>query len=147
MRVREAIVDTNVVVSGLLTDRPESPTAQILDAMLRGRLVFVLSVALLAEYRTVLLRRRAVRQHGLSGEEVDSLLTALASNAVIREPAPGATGAPDRGDDHLWALLEHCRAAALVTGDRLLLDNPPAPGRVVGPREFIDAGALGTSDR
>ena len=39
---RMVIVDTNVVVAGLLTSQIDSPTAQLLDAMLDGRLIFLL---------------------------------------------------------------------------------------------------------
>src|SRR5690606_2425361 len=48
------IVDTNVVVAGLLTGNDASPVARVLDGMLAGSFPFVVSEALLAEYRTVL---------------------------------------------------------------------------------------------
>ena len=53
-----AVIDTNVVVSALLTGEPVSPTAVVLDDMLRGRFAYPLSLELLAEYREVLLRPR-----------------------------------------------------------------------------------------
>jgi hypothetical protein len=46
---RLAVVDTNVVVEGLLTKDPAAPTARILDGMLAGSFPFILSVVLLAE--------------------------------------------------------------------------------------------------
>ena len=105
--------------------------------MLSGRLRFVVSVPLLAEYRTVLLRPRICSFHGLSEAEVERVLTRLVENGAVREPAPAAPAAPDRGDAHLWALLEAEPRALLVTGDRALLDAPP-PGRsVVSPRSFV----------
>ena len=50
------IVDTNVVVAGLLNKDEASPVARILDGMLAAAFPFVVSEALLAEYRTVLVR-------------------------------------------------------------------------------------------
>ena len=50
MTARVALVDTNVVVSGLLTSSIDAPTSRILDSMLSGALRFALSVELLAEY-------------------------------------------------------------------------------------------------
>ena len=50
------IVNTNLVVAGLLTKQDASPVARILDGMLGAAFPFVLSEALLAEYRTVLVR-------------------------------------------------------------------------------------------
>jgi len=48
------VVDTNVVVAGLLTGTSRSPVALDLDAMLSVALVLLLSPALLDEYRSVL---------------------------------------------------------------------------------------------
>ncbi|MEX0450131.1 PIN domain-containing protein [Spiribacter sp. 221] len=59
--MRCVIVDTNVLVAGLITADRQSPTGRAVDAMLNGRLLFLLSPALLAEYRTVLLRAKARR--------------------------------------------------------------------------------------
>jgi putative PIN family toxin of toxin-antitoxin system len=126
------IVDTNVLVAGLITSQPSSPTAQVLDAMLDGRLLYLLSPALLREYRQVLLRPKLVRLHGLSEDEIDRLLTELTANALWREPSQDAPeSAPDPGDDHLWALLGSELGAILVTGDALLLDNPRAGSTVI----------------
>ena len=126
------IVDTNVLVAGLITSQPSSPTAQVLDAMLNGHLLFLLSPALLREYRQVLLRPKLIRLHGLGQDDVDRLLTELAANALWREPSQTlAESAPDPGDDHLWALLACESDAILVTGDRLLLDHPRNDGVVI----------------
>ena len=51
MSGRAVIADTNVVVAGLLTGNEASPVARILDGMLSATFPFVVSEALLAEYR------------------------------------------------------------------------------------------------
>ena len=58
------IVDTNVVVAGLLTARADSPVARVLDDMLATVFPFAISDALLAEYRTVLRRPSLRKAHG-----------------------------------------------------------------------------------
>ncbi|MFO7631694.1 MAG: PIN domain-containing protein, partial [Caldilinea sp.] len=63
---RQVVIDANVLVSGLLTHDPLSPLASIVDGMLVGRIRFLLSSRLLAEYREVLLRPRVQRRHGLT---------------------------------------------------------------------------------
>jgi putative PIN family toxin of toxin-antitoxin system len=132
------VVDTNVVVAALLTADAASPPACILDRMLTGRVLYLLSPALLAEYRTVLLRPTIRDRHGLTVEEIDLLLEELVAGAIWREPGDGPP-APDPGDDHLWALAGCRPGACLVTGDRLLLDNPPEGVKVVTPRQFLDS--------
>ncbi|MHB8708742.1 MAG: PIN domain-containing protein [Desulfuromonadales bacterium] len=131
------VVDTNVVVAALLTADAASPPARILDGMLGGNFLYLLSPALLAEYRRVLLRPAIRHRHGLNAEEVDLLLEELVAGAVWREPS-GGLPAPDPGDDHLWALAGCHPGACLVTGDRLLLDNPPADVRVITPRQLLE---------
>ncbi len=134
---RLAIVDTNVVVSGLITAERGSPSAQILDGMLSGRLRFAISVDLLAEYRGVLLRPRIRSFHGLSEDEVDRVVRRLTENGALRAPPPASHGAPDPGDQHLWDLLEYAPESFLVTGDQALIDSPPRHGSVVSPRTFV----------
>lgn len=130
------IVDTNVVIAGLLSSAKDSPVALILDAMLDGHLLYLLSPALLGEYRRVLLRPKVAKLHGLSESEIDELLTTLVANAVWRDPS-AFTEAPDPGDRHLWALLANQPRSILVTGDKLLLDNPPDNALVISPRDCI----------
>jgi putative PIN family toxin of toxin-antitoxin system len=132
-----AIVDTNVVVAGLLSSDPASPVSRLLDGMLAGRFAYLLSPALLGEYRAVLLRPMIARRHGLAAREVDAILTELAANARWREPAASSLPAPDPGDAHLWALLGAAEAV-LVTGDQLLLANPPDGRSVLSTRSFLE---------
>ena len=70
--------------------------ALVLDAILSGRLVFLLSPALLDEYRSVLSRPKLVKLHGLAEAQMDQLLFELMANAIWREPKSGSP-APDRG--------------------------------------------------
>jgi putative PIN family toxin of toxin-antitoxin system len=137
MNRRAVVADTNVVVAALLTPDPDSPTAKVLDLMLDGRIPFLLSTALLAEYRQVLLRPRIRTHHGLTEDEIDRILTELTTNAIVREPGPSPYQAPEPGDQHLWDLLATEPEAVLVTGDRRLLQNPPARVVAESPASFI----------
>ena len=132
------IVDTNVVVAGLLAKRNESPVALILDGMLVASFSFVVSEVLLAEYRTVLLRPRLRALHGLTTRQVDTLLTDVVQNAIVLAPVPSAP-APDRGDQLLWELLAARTDLILVTGDKRLLEDADMRGRVISPAAFLKA--------
>ena len=130
------IVDTNVVVSGVIANDLDSPPARIVDAMLDGGFLYSLSPELLQEYAGVLRRAPIAGVHGWTDEQLDRFLTDLVANSVWREPA-ATERAPDPGDDHLWALLATHRQACLVTGDQLLVSNPRPHSRVVTPRRFV----------
>ena len=133
------VIDTNVVVAGLLTGNPDSPVARILDGMLAGAFPFVLSEALLAEYHAVLARSRLRKLHGLTIDEVDRLLVAIARNAILLKAAddPLSPRTPDSDDQFLWNLLSTRHDLNLVTGDRQLLEDSGMVGRVLAPATFV----------
>ena len=131
------VVDTNIVVSGLIGADRSTPPARILNAMLDGTLLYVMSGDLLDEYSSVLRRPALVRLHRCTDDEIDRMLARLVANSMWREPAVDGD-APDSGDDHLWALLATFPQAVLVTGDVLLLDNPPSSAAVVSARDLVN---------
>jgi predicted nucleic acid-binding protein len=159
---RFAVIDTNVVVSGLLNGVADSPTRRVVDGMLAGTIPFVLSETLLAEYRAVLLRPAISRRHGLSETEVDVLLEEVVLNASIRDPATGPQPLPPAGsgrdartpgsaladtgrltpsgDEHVIELLRAVPGAVLVTGDRRLAEAVGSWSAALTPAEF--AGTL-----
>lgn len=132
------VIDTNNVVSGLLTTQNNAPVAQILDGMLSAAFPFVVSPALLAEYHKVLVRPQIKKLHGLTIAEVEAILTDIAQHAIVMDPRP-ADAAPDPGDQLLWDLLNERSDLVLVTGDKLLLTNMAMRGRVISPRYFVDS--------
>ena len=132
------VIDTNVVVAGLISGAGDSPVRRVLDGMLAGTFRFVLSPELLAEYRRVLVRPAVRERHGLNPREVDVLLVQIAANALIRDPSgEAAAPAPDRGDDHLWQLLRVAPGLTLVTGDLRLVKQPPDHASVISPRAAV----------
>jgi len=139
MSNRIFIIDTNVLVAGLITDEGESPTARVLDAMLKGSLFYLLSAELLREYRDVLLRPRLQRLHGLNELEIDQLLSEIAANGIWREPLVNTDHiSPDPKDAHLWSLLASEPTAVLVTGDRLLIENPRPQSSIISPPTWAE---------
>ena len=138
--MRPFVIDTNVVVAGLITRPGDSPASRLLDGLLTGTIPFVLSQELLAEYRRVLLRPAIRKLHGLTSAQVDAVLTEIVMNARLRDPSgEQAPDAPDRGDDHLWRLLHAVPDATLVTGDRRLIEQPPDFASVISPRAAMEA--------
>jgi putative PIN family toxin of toxin-antitoxin system len=133
------IVDTSVVVAGLLPANETSPVARILDGMLAAVFPFVVSEALLAEYHTVLVRPKLRKLHGLTFAEVEAILTDLAQHAILLAPTATAR-APNRGDQLLSTLLAARADMLLVTGDKRLLQDAGMKGRIIAPFAFV-AGA------
>ena len=133
------IIDTNVVVADLLTMHADSPVARILEGMLGAAFLFVVSEALLAEYRLVLVRPKLRQLHGLSEAEIDIILTDMARHAIVLAPVRTAATpmAPDPGDQFLWDLLADRADLVLVTGDKLQLQDGAIRERVILPTTFV----------
>lgn len=131
------IVDTNVLVAGLLTARADSPVARVLDGMLSSAFPFVVSEALLAEYRTILRRPSLRKAHGLAPNELDIILVALAQHGIELVPVP-APRAPEPGDQHLWELLAAREELVLITGDKLLQRDRVMSTRILSPAAFVE---------
>lgn len=130
-----AIIDSNVLVAGLLTSQADAPTALVLDGMLAASVPFVVSSALLAEYRDVLGRAKLRKLHGLSLDEIEALLVELAQHAIVLQPI-AAPAAPDPGDQHLWELLAARSDLILVTGDKRFVESDMQL-HVLTPGQFL----------
>ena len=133
-----AVLDTNVVVSALI--RPGGPPGRILDRLVDGDFVLVLSPAMLDELgRTV--RQPGVRKYvRLSDDELDSRLAQL---ETLADPVEGtlALTVALRDPDDLMVLVTAVegRADYIVTGDADLLTLGACEGvAIVTPREFLE---------
>ena len=82
------------------------------------------------------MRPKIIALHRLSEEAIDAVLTEITANAIWHDSV-NESAAPDFGDNHLWNLVEAESAAVLVTGDKLLLGNPPSDHQVLSPKEFV----------
>src|ERR1043166_9315018 len=101
------VIDTNVVVSGLLV--PHGPSARVLNAVTDGRIKLVYDSRILAEYRDVLHRPRLK----LAPAKIAAFLDALESQLLVI-PQPVRVAAPD-ADDLVFV------EAALATADRTIV--------------------------
>lgn len=113
--MRRWVIDTNVVVSGLLN--PHGASARVLDAVLDGRVKLVYDARILAEYRDVLHRPRLK----LAPAKITAFLQGLQSQLMVTPTALGVSG-PDADD---IVFIEAALATAdptIVTGN--LADYP-----------------------
>ncbi len=133
------VIDTNVVVAGLITAQTDAPVAVTLEGMLNAASPLVLSPALLAEYPEVLLRPKLRKLHGLIEEQVDVVLTELARHAIVLS-APSQSGSvpsPDTGDQFLWNLLALRSDLLLVSWRKILLLGAAMQPRAISPLALV----------
>jgi putative PIN family toxin of toxin-antitoxin system len=137
MAVR-AVIDTNVLVSGLLV--AEGSPRKALDAWLDGRFTLVTSSHQLDEVTHVLTYPRIANRLRLDPAE---LATILAGLIELTEVTPGQLHRPgvtrDPKDDAIVACAEEGHADCIVSGDGDLLSLGKYLGiRAVTPRRFLE---------
>lgn len=126
-----AVLDTNVVVSGLLA--PAGTCGQIVDLLLEGEIDLCLDGRILAEYEEVLKRKEL----SLPVQDVEKFLDYVKRSSETIVSRPLGSHLPDPDD---LPFLEVAAAAAtvLVTGN---LRHYPAGQRgevrVLSPRDFL----------
>jgi putative PIN family toxin of toxin-antitoxin system len=133
--VARAVLDPGVLVSALIT--PTGIPAKLLAATRGGSFELIVSPLLLEELKLVL-RREKFRRYvdlGVVDQYVELLRRDAAMAADPTGPPPIRCADPD--DDYLIALAHSCNAA-LVSGDRHLLDLA-GEIPVFTPSEFLTA--------
>jgi putative PIN family toxin of toxin-antitoxin system len=130
-----AVVDTNILVSGML--RSDSPPAAVLRDIAAFRLTPVVCDTVLAEYRDVLQRPRLA----LNGADIRELL-ALIEQMSEWVNVPEYAGLPVLPDATDWPFIACALAAAcpVITGNQKHF--PSTSGvRVMSAREWVDRGS------
>ena len=105
-----AVLDTHVLLSGIAY--PGSIAGKLLAAWRYGALEVVLSGTILDERRRVL--PRLAHRLGLSAQEIDDLINALAIQAEVVEPEIVLD--PELTDEYVQPVL-----GTLISGDKALL--------------------------
>ncbi|MDI6710461.1 MAG: putative toxin-antitoxin system toxin component, PIN family [Bacillota bacterium] len=115
------VLDTNVVVSGILT--PGGPAGRVVDLWAEGAFTVAVSPALIEEYIGVLLRPefRGIGSAGKRTRIVASFLD-LANTVTVLPQTPLNVVAGDPADNRVLECAAAAKAAYVVSGDRHLLD-------------------------
>ena len=125
-----AVIDTNVLVSALITKKEGVATKKIWDYVLDGTIVPLFNSDILAEYSSVLHREH----FKISADSIDALLKTLS----VRGIACDATTVPfdliDPDDTVFYAISVSRDDAYLITGN---LRHFPKSSRIVSPAEML----------
>jgi putative PIN family toxin of toxin-antitoxin system len=129
--VIRAVVDTNVLVSGLLS--PSGNEALIILAAHQGLVRPCLSEAILQEYATVLARPK----FSFPPDEIAALIAMLRRNGELFHPEASSVASPDPGDTKFLQCAYAAHADFIITGNKR--DFPDAP---YGSIDIVSAGEL-----
>jgi uncharacterized protein len=127
----KAVLDTNVVVSGLL--KPAGLEALILDLGHAGRFTMVASDALLREYEGVLSRPRL----GIASTEVARCIGRIRHRAWHVEPEVQVQATRDPDDNMVLECALAGGAAYVVTGNTRHFPGEFHRIKIIPPRQFL----------
>ncbi len=128
-----AVVDTNVLVSALLSGNETAATVQIVANLIAGKIIPVYSTEIMQEYREVLSRPK----FKFSAEMISYLLSAIDKYGILVEPASMDIVLPDMKDLPFYEVVMEKRSdnAYLVTGN---LKHFPKEPFIVTARQMLD---------
>ncbi|MBQ9360049.1 MAG: putative toxin-antitoxin system toxin component, PIN family [Lachnospiraceae bacterium] len=128
-----AVIDTNVLVSALLSSKDDTATVQVLGKVITGEIIPVYSNVITKEYREVLSRKK----FGFSGDLIEYLMSAIEKYGILVDPSPSGITLPDMKDVPFYEVVLEKRNdnAYLATGN---IKHFPKEPFVVTPRELLD---------
>ena len=126
------VVDTNVLVSGLLS--PYGPPGRILSEIVSGEVRLCLDHRILAEYQEVLRRPR----FSFEQRDVVQLLASVQANAELVTCRQLGLALPRPDDLPFLEVAVTAMAKGLVTGNSAHFPSHMCQGvRIMTPREYI----------
>ncbi|MDR2650655.1 MAG: putative toxin-antitoxin system toxin component, PIN family [Clostridiales bacterium] len=125
--ILRAVLDTNILVSGLLS--PRGNPAQVLNALRLRQFYLFYSNAVIDEYQEVLVRSK----FGFPSADVDDLVESILSLGYPVIPVVSVVYLPDE-DDRAFYDTALSSASYLVTGN---LKHYPDENWIISPVAFI----------
>lgn len=128
-----AVIDTNVLVSALLSSKDDAATVQVWSKVIKGEIIPVYSNAITEEYQEVLSRKK----FGFSDATIRYLLSAVEKYGILIEPSPSGVILPDMKDLPFYEVVLEKRDynTYLIAGNTKHFPQAPF---VVTPRELLD---------
>ena len=126
-----AVIDTNVLVSALITRNPDAATAKVVKLLLEQEFVPLYDADIIAEYEDVLHRSK----FPILSDVADSLISFIIENGIEASRASFAEPMPDEDDRAFYEVTLSKEDSFLVTGN---LKHYPTSPRVIAPTHFLE---------
>ncbi len=126
-----AVIDTNVLVSALITHNSEAATAKVVRLLLNKDFVPMYDADIIEEYDDVLHRSK----FPILPEVADALISYILEHGVEASRVNYEEAMPDEDDRVFYEVSLSQEDSFLVTGN---LKHYPTSPRVITPAAFID---------
>ena len=132
----QAVIDTNVIVSGLI--RPRGAPGSVLRSLRDRRFVALVSPPILEELVAILARPWLQVRYGIEDNDGQDLLRLLALRSELVEPSTKIRECRDPRDDMFLEAAVDGESDRLVTGDSDLLEiGSIGRATIVTPAAFV----------
>lgn len=125
-----AVIDTNVLVSALLTNNQLSPTKKIVGLLTSMKVTPLINDEIIAEYNDVLHRRK----FPFKKEDVNNLIEFIKKIGIDIQRTQFPESMDDESDRVFFEIVLTVEESFLVTGN---LKHYPKKPQVVSPAEFL----------
>lgn len=126
-----AVIDTNVLVSALITKNPKAATAKVVRLLLDNGFVPMYDADIIAEYEDVLHRSK----FPILPEVADALISFIIENGIEASRVNFDNPMPDEDDRVFYEVSLSQEDSFLVTDN---LKHYPTSPRVITPADFIN---------
>ena len=126
-----AVIDTNVLVSALITHNPTSATSKVVRLLLEGKYTPLYDKDVIEEYQEVLHRPKFKLLPGVA----DTLIAYIMENGIEVPRSAFPIPMPDEDDRVFYEISLSTKDSFLVTGN---LKHYPQTPNVVSPTEFLE---------
>ena len=126
-----AVIDTNVLVSALITKNSEAATAKVVRLLLEQEFVPLYDADIIAEYEDVLHRSK----FPILPEVADALISYIMEHGIEASRVSFAESMPDEDDRVFYEVSLSQEDSFLVTGN---LKHYPTSPCVITPADFIN---------
>ena len=126
-----AVIDTNVLVSALITHNPEAATAKVVRHLLERDFIPMYDEDIIAEYADVLHRAK----FPILSETADALISYVIENGVEASRINFEEPMPDEDDRVFLEVALSKEDSFLVTGNQ---KHYPTSARIITPSQFLE---------
>lgn len=126
-----AVIDTNVLVSALITKNPDAATAKVVRLLLENGFIPLYDADVIAEYKDVLHRSK----FPILPETADALISHIIEHGIEASRVNFEESMPDEDDRVFYEIILSLEDSFLVTGNQ---KHYPTSTRVITPAKFLE---------
>ena len=126
-----AVIDTNVLVSALITHNPEAATAKVVKLLMEESFIPLYDGSIIEEYLDVLHRAKFRLLSGVA----DSLISYILDHGIETSRSAFLETMPDEDDRVFYEVALSNEDSFLVTGN---LKHYPQSPKIITPTDFVN---------